>query len=52
MDKKDLDGELERRIDEVSDNSDIPRMGKKDFIIAAVFALICLAGVILGGIFL
>ncbi|MCR5804683.1 MAG: hypothetical protein K6G47_10510 [Clostridia bacterium] len=52
MDKKDFDGELERRIDEVSNNSDIPRMGKKDFIIAAVFALICLAGVILGGIFL
>ncbi len=52
MEKKDLEGELERRIDEVSNNSDIPRMGKKDFIIAAIFALVCLAGVILGGIFL
>ena len=52
MENQDFERELERRIDEVSKNSDIPRMTKKDYIIAAVFAVVCLLGVILGGIFL
>ncbi|MBO4637752.1 MAG: hypothetical protein J5685_11470 [Clostridiales bacterium] len=52
MDEKEALKELSKRIDEVSGNNDIPRMSNKDMIIAAVFAAVCLAGVILGGIFL
>ena len=43
------DEELIRRIEEVQKNSGIPRMTKKDYIIMAVFTIICLIGVILGG---
>ena len=38
-----------RRIEEVQKDAGIPRMTKKDYIIMAVFALLCLVGVILGG---
>ena len=44
--------ELERRIEEVRKGIDIPRMQKKDYIIAMVFAGVCLIAVVLGGIFL
>lgn len=52
MDEKEALKELSKRIDEVSDSNDIPRMRSKDMVIAAVFAAVCLIGVILGGIFL
>ncbi len=43
------DQELIRRIEEVQKDSGIPAMTKKDYIIMAVFTVICLIGVILGG---
>jgi len=44
------DEELIRRIEEVRKDSGIPRMTKKDYITVAVLSLICLIGVILGGL--
>ena len=45
--------ELERRIEAVRKGSaEIPRMQKKDYIVAMVFAGVCLIAIILGGILL
>ena len=48
------DNELESRIEEVlkaEKENKIPRMTKRDYIIAAILTLICLLGII-GGFFL
>ena len=52
MDEKKEELELERRIEEVEKETGIPGMTKKDYIVAVVFAGICLLGVILGGLVL
>ncbi|MCR5593697.1 MAG: hypothetical protein K6F79_08145 [Saccharofermentans sp.] len=52
MNYQDQNAELERRIREAERNLDIPRMTKKDYIVAMVFAGVCLVAVILGGILL
>ena len=44
--------ELLKRIREVSDGAGLPRMEKKDYVIAMIFAGVCLLGIILGGVFL
>ena len=43
------DEKLIRRIEEVRRDSGIPGMTRKDYIVVAVLSLICLIGVILGG---